>query len=89
MSEEERYAKVEADRQKAIDESNEVYDELLRQNRALTRKQNQYADNWQTTQSEIADKNATYQTELQNQNKQKAEKATKGMLYALKKRLSK
>ena len=74
MSEEERYAKVEADRQKAIDESNEVYDELLRQNRALTRKQNQYADNWQTTQSEIADKNATYQTELQNQNKQKAEK---------------
>lgn len=74
MTEEERYAKVEADRQRAIEESNAVYDELLKQNRALTKKQNEYADTWQTTQNDIADKNATYQTELQNQNKQKAEK---------------
>lgn len=74
MTEEERYAKVETDRQNALNQSNQMYDELLNNNSQLAQQQKDYIANWQTTQNEIADKNATYQTELQNQNKAKAEK---------------
>jgi len=74
MTEEERYAKVETDKQNALNQSNQMYDELLNSNSQLAQQQKDYIANWQTTQNEIADKNATYQTELQNQNKVKAEK---------------
>lgn len=73
MTEEERYAKVENDKKNALSESNKVYNELLQNNTNLTEKQNQYTDSWLKTQNEIADKNAEYQKELQNQNKTKAE----------------
>lgn len=74
MTEEERYAKVEADRQAAINQSNQTYNDLLASNSQLAQQQKDYVNTWQTTQNEIADKNAAYQTELQNQNKQKAQK---------------
>ena len=73
MTEEERYAKVEADKQNALNQSNQVYNDLLTSNSQMAQQQKDYINTWQTTQNEIADKNAAYQTELQNQNKQKAE----------------
>ena len=73
MTEEERYAKVEADKQNAINKSNQIYNDLLNSNSQLAQQQKDYINNWQTTQNELADKNANYQIELQNQNKQKAE----------------
>ena len=74
MTEEERYAKVEADKQNAISQSNQMYNDLLTNNTQLAQQQKDYINKWETTQNEIADKNAAYQTQLQNQNKQKAEK---------------
>ena len=74
MTEEERYAKVENEKKAALDQSNNTYNELLNSNSQLAQQQKDYINNWQKTQNEIADKNANYQTELQNQNKQKAEK---------------
>lgn len=74
MTEEERYAKVENEKKAALDQSNNTYNELLNNNSQLAQQQRDYINNWQKTQNEIADKNAKYQTELQNQNKQKAEK---------------
>lgn len=74
MTEEERYAKVEADRQNALNQSNQVYNDLISGNAALAQQQKDYINTWQNTQNEIADKNAAYQTELQNQNKEKAQK---------------
>lgn len=74
MTEEERYAKVEADRQNAINQSNQVYNDLISGNTALAQQQKDYINTWQNTQNEIADKNAAFQVELQNQNKEKAQK---------------
>lgn len=74
MTEEERYAKVENEKQAALEQSNNTYNELLNSNSQLAQQQKDYINNWQKTQNEIADKNANYQTKLQNQNKQKAEK---------------
>lgn len=74
MTEEERYAKVEEDKQNAISQSNQIYNDLLTNNTQLAQQQKDYINKWETTQNEIADKNAAYQTQLQNQNKQKAEK---------------
>ena len=74
MTEEERYEKVENEKKAALDQSNNTYNELLNNNSQLAQQQRDYINNWQKTQNEIADKNAKYQTELQNQNKQKAEK---------------
>lgn len=74
MTEEERYAKVEADRQNAINQSNQVYNDLISGNTALAQQQKDYINTWQNTQNEIADRNAAYQVELQNQNKEKAQK---------------
>lgn len=74
MTEEERYAKVEADKQNALNMSNQVYNDLISGNTALAQQQKDYINTWQNTQNEIADKNAAYQIELQNQNKEKAQK---------------
>lgn len=74
MTEEERYAKVENDKQNAISQSNQMYQDLLASNSQLAQQQKEYINTWQTTQNEIADKNAAFQNELQNQNKEKAQK---------------
>ena len=74
MTEEEKYAKVEADRQNALNQSNQVYNDLISGNTAMAQQQKDYINTWQNTQNEIADKNAAYQVELQNQNKEKAQK---------------
>ena len=74
MTEEERYAKVESDKQNAINQSNQVYNDLLNENAIIAQQQRDYVNEWQKVQNETADKNAAFQIELQNQNKAKAEK---------------
>ncbi len=74
MTEDERYAKVEADKQNALNQSNNMYNEMLASNSQLAQQQKDYINNWQTTQNEIADKNAAYQNSLQMQNKERAQK---------------
>ena len=74
MTEEERYAKVEADKQNALNQSNQVYNDLLTDNSKIAQQQKDYVSEWQKVQNETADKNAAFQIELQNQNKQKSEK---------------
>jgi len=73
MSEEERYQKLANERQAAIDNSNKTYDDLLNQNDAYTRSNNEFLTNYQNTQNDIYDKQTAFNVGLQEQNKEKAE----------------
>lgn len=84
MSEEERYQKVEQERQDALNQSNQTYNDLLAGNTQVAQAQREYTTNWENTQKEIADRNADRQLEIQNQNKEKAEKAYKDEAIASK-----
>lgn len=84
MSEEERYQKVEQERQDALNQSNQTYNDLLAGNTQVAQAQREYTTNWENTQKELADRNADRQIEIQNQNKEKAEKAYKDEAIASK-----
>lgn len=73
MSEEERYQKLANERQAAIDNSNKTYDDLLNQNDAYTKSNNEFLTNYQNTQNDIYDKQTAFNVGLQEQNKEKAE----------------
>jgi len=75
MTEEERYAKIDTEKNNALNNANQMYQGLIDSNSNLAQTQKDYVNTWQNTQNEIADKNAAYQVELQNQNKEKAQKA--------------
>lgn len=74
MTEEERYQKLANERQVALDKSNQTYEDLINQNNVYSQGVDTYLNNYQTTQNDIYDKQLAYQTELQNQNKEKAER---------------
>ena len=74
MSEEERYQKLANERQAALDQSNRTYDDLLNKNTEYSNSQKEFLNNYQNTQNDIYDKQTAFQVELQNQNKEKAEK---------------
>ena len=74
MTEEERYQKLANERQTALDKSNQTYEDLINQNNVYSQGVDTYLNNYQTTQNDIYDKQLAYQTELQNQNKEKAER---------------
>ena len=74
MTEEERYQKLAAERQAAIDQSNKTYEDLYNRNQEYTNNVNQYLDNYRTTQNDIYDKQTQFQIDLQNQNKERAER---------------
>jgi hypothetical protein len=74
MTEEERYQKLANERQTVFDKSNQTYEDLINQNNAYSQGVDTYLNNYQTTQNDIYDKQLAYQTELQNQNKEKAER---------------
>ena len=65
MSEEERYQKVEQERQDALNQSNQTYNDLLAGNTQVAQAQREYTTNWENTQKEIADRNADRQIEIQ------------------------
>ena len=74
MSEEERYQKLANERAAALDQSNKTYDDLLNKNTEYSQGVRNYLDNYQNTQNDIYDKQTAFQVDLQNQNKEKAER---------------
>lgn len=74
MSEEERYQKLANERAAAIDQSNKTYDDLLNKNTEYSQGVRNYLDNYQNTQNDIYDKQTAFQVDLQNQNKERAER---------------
>lgn len=74
MTDEERYQKLANEKQAALEQSNKTYDDMLNQNTQYSQSVDQYLQNWQNTQNDIYDKQTAFQVELQNQNKEKAEK---------------
>ena len=74
MTEEQRYAQLEQEKQNAYNQANKTYEDLLNQNTAYSNSVNDYLNKYQTTQNDIYDKQTQFQVDLQNQNKEKAEK---------------
>ena len=74
MTEEQRYQALEQEKQNALNNSNKTYEDLLNQNTQYSNNFNEYLNKYQTTQNDIYDKQTQFQVDLQNQNKEKAEK---------------
>lgn len=74
MTEEERYSALEQEKQNALNNSNKTYEDLLNQNQQYSNSVNDYLNKYQTTQNDIYDKQTQFQVDLQNQNKERAEK---------------
>lgn len=74
MSEEERYQKLANERAAALQQSNQTYDDLLNKNTEYSNSQREFLNNYQNTQNDIYDKQTAFQVDLQNQNKEKAER---------------
>jgi hypothetical protein len=70
--EDERLAKIESEKQNAINNSNSVYQTLNNQAENLYNQQQQYAADYQKTQDQILDKQLANQTAKIEQQKQKA-----------------
>ena len=69
----ERFTQVEQDKQNELNKYNQTYDSLIAERENLTQQQQDYVDNWKTTQEQIANDNLNHQLELYNQQKEKAE----------------
>lgn len=69
-----RFTDVENERQNQLNQYNKTYDDLINERNAFTQQQQDYVNNWQTTQERIANDNLNHQIELYNQQKDKAEK---------------
>ena len=74
MTETQRYNQLANERKTALAKSDRTYEDLLNQNTAYSNSVNEYLNNYQTTQNNVYDKQLAYQVDLQNQNKEKAEK---------------
>lgn len=68
-----RFNKVEQDKQTELDKYNQKYDQLINERNEFTDQQQQLVDQWQNTQNQIANDNLNFQKELYEQQKQKAE----------------
>lgn len=74
MTDDERYQKLATEKQVALDNSNKTYEDLLNQNTAYSNSVNDYLKNYQNIQNNQFDKQTQFQVDLQNQNKEQAEK---------------
>ena len=70
----ERFTKVEQDKQNELNKYNQTYDNLIAERDKFTQQQQDYVDNWKTTQEQSANDNLNHQLDLYNQQKEKAEK---------------
>ena len=68
----ERLALIEQEKQNALNQSNNTYNEMLQNNQNLYNQQNAYANTYEKTQNETLDKQLAYQQELINQQKETA-----------------
>ena len=53
----ERFLKVEQEKQNELDKYNQTYNNLITERENLTQQQQDYVDNWKTTQEQIANDN--------------------------------
>lgn len=74
MTDAERYEKLANERQVAINQSNNIYNDLLNKNTQYSQSVDSYLKNYQQTQNDIYDKQTAFNVELQNQNKERAER---------------
>ena len=74
MTEEQRYQTLEQEKQNALANSNKTYEDLLNQNAQYSQGVKDYLNQYQQTQNDVYDKQTQFQVDLQNQNKEKAEK---------------
>lgn len=74
MSEEERYQKLANERQAALDQANQTYNDLINKNTEYSNSQKEFLTNYQNTQNDIYDRQTQFQVDLQNQNKERAER---------------
>ena len=68
MTDAERYEKLANERQAAINQSNNMYNDLLNKNTQYSQSVDSYLKNYQQTQNDIYDKQTAFNVELQNQN---------------------
>ena len=69
-----RFKQVEEEKQSQLEQYNKAYDDLINERNTFTQQQQDYVNNWQATQEQIANDNLNHQIELYNQQKDKAEK---------------
>lgn len=72
--EDERLSKINSEKEAALKQSNDFYNNLLTDNENLYNQKNEYANQWENTQNNILDKQLAYQTDLINQQKEEARK---------------
>ena len=72
--EDERLSRIEQEKQNALTESNNTYNDLLRDNENLYSDQKNYADNYEKTQNDILDKQLAYNEEKIKQQREEAER---------------
>ena len=70
----ERFTKVEQDKQNELNKYNQTYDALIGERNQFTNQQQNLVDQWQQTQEQIANDNLNHQINLYNQQKEQAEK---------------
>ena len=73
MTEDERYKQLQNEKQTALNEVNQTYDTLLKENTALSNNVNDYLNQYQTTQSGIYDSQLQREQEKADLGKKKAE----------------
>lgn len=70
----ERFTKVEQEKQNELNKYNQTYDDLINERNEFTNQQQGLVDEWQNKQEQIANDNLAHQIDLANQQKDKAEK---------------
>ena len=70
----ERLAEIEKQKQDALNQSNNAYNEALQNNQSLYNQQNSFLNQYESTQSDILDKQLAFQESLINQQKETARK---------------
>lgn len=72
--EDERLSAIETEKQNALNQSNSVYSDMLKDNEDLYNSQNQYAEEYERVTNENLDKQLAYNTSLIEQQKEEATK---------------
>lgn len=74
MMDEERLAKIEQEKQNVLNQSNNTYNELLKDNQNIFNQQNEYANSYEKIQNETLDKQLAFQQQQIEQQKENAQK---------------
>lgn len=72
--EDERLTKIETEKQNALNQSNNIYNDMLKDNQDVYNSQNQYAEEYERVTNENLDKQLEYNTNLIEQQKEEARK---------------